>query len=92
MRFKLGHVRTGVGTNLTVSVEAEGDETIASVTTTYDGFPLQPCDIGPGSQSYECEYRQEGDGGPGMQHKLAVRAINSQGKLQSATSSWVDEI
>jgi hypothetical protein len=92
MRFTLDHARAGVGSNLTISVEAEGDEIIASVTTTYDGFPLRPGDIEAGSRGYQCGYRQQGDGGPGTEHKLVVRATTTEGKLQSATSSWVDDV
>ena len=92
MKFKLEHVRAGTGTNLMILVEAEGDETIASVTTKFDGVRLEACDVEPGNRSYQCGYRQEGDGGPGTKHKLVVAATNSKGKQENATSGWVDDV
>lgn len=53
MNFAIQHRRAVAGNDITVGVEAEGDQVISHVTTTLDGFDPGDDDLEPPSSSYE---------------------------------------
>lgn len=91
MKFRLEHQRSAVGNDLTVSVDAEDGHAIADIAIGYDFFDLDRESLNPPVQSYERMFRQQGDAGPGMAHRLVVTAVDDTGKAEAAMSEWEDE-
>ena len=64
MKFSIQHQRSIAGNDITVGIEAEGDQVISHVTTTLDGFDIGDDDLVPPSSSYEYQFLQAGDASP----------------------------
>lgn len=90
MKFSIQHHRSIVGNDITVGVEADGDQVISHVTTTLDGFDIGDDDLEPLSSSYEHQFLQAGDASPHQTHELVVTVTDSEGKITSADRRWED--
>jgi hypothetical protein len=90
MKFSIQHQRSIAGNDITVGVEAEGDQVISHVTTTLDGFDIGDDDLVPPSSSYEHQFLQAGDASPHLTHELVVTVTDSEGKITSADRRWED--
>jgi hypothetical protein len=90
MRFSIQHNRAIAGNDITVGIEADGNEVIAHVTTNLDGFDIGDDDIDPPSVSYEQQFLQAGDASPHMQHELIVTVTDTQGNTKTADRRWED--
>lgn len=90
MKFTINHQRSVAGNDITVGVEAEGEQTISHVTTTLDGFDLADDELNPPCASYERQFLQAGDASPHRDHELTVTATDSQGKQVTADRRWQD--
>ena len=75
-----------------VKIEAESKDQIMHVEILLDGFSLVDDDVAPASQSYENDFRNAGDAGPLMDHKLVVTATTSDNVPHSSTTIWTDSI
>jgi hypothetical protein len=90
MKFAIQHQRAVAGNDITVGVEAEGDQVISHVTTSLDGFDLGDDDLNPPSSSYERQFLQAGDASPHRDHELVVTVTDAQGKTTRADRRWQD--
>jgi hypothetical protein len=90
MKFSIQHSRAIAGNDITVGIEADGDEVFSHVTTNLDGFDIGDDDINPPSVSYERQFLQAGDASPHHQHELIVTVTDIQGKTKSANRRWED--
>ena len=91
MRFSIQHSRAIAGNDIIVGVEAEGNEVIARVTTSLDGFDIGDDEIDPASVSYERQFLHAGDASPLLQHKLLVTVTDTQGNTKTADRRWQDQ-
>src|SRR5579863_6638870 len=69
MKFTIQRNRAIAGNDITVGIEAEGNEVISHVTTNLDGFDIGDDEVDPPSVSFEREFLQAGDASPHLQHK-----------------------
>ena len=90
MKFSIQRTRAIAGNDITIGVEAEGNEVIARVTTSLDGFDIGDDEIDPASVSYERQFLQVGDASPLMQHELLVTVTDTQGNTKTADRRWQD--
>lgn len=90
MKFAIQHQRAIAGNDITVGIEADGDQVISHVTITLDGFDLADDELDPPSSSYEHQFLQAGDAAPHMAHELIVTATDAAGKTTSANRRWED--
>jgi hypothetical protein len=90
MTFTVTHTRAFSGNDLSIKVLGGKDESVASVTVTYDGFDLEEVQLAPNVESYERIFSQAGQGGPGVDHTLEVSAIDGCGKKHASVTSWTD--
>jgi hypothetical protein len=90
MKFSLQHNRALAGNDITVGVEAEGNEVIAHITTNLDGFDIGDDELDPASVSYERQFLQAGDATPLSQHELIVTVTDTQGNTKTADRRWQD--
>jgi hypothetical protein len=90
MKFSIQRNRAIAGNDITVGVEADGNEVISHVTTNLDGFDIGDDEVDPPSISFERQFLQAGDAGPHMQHKLLVTVTDSQGNMKNADRRWQD--
>ena len=90
MKFTIQHQRSIAGNDITVGVEADGDQVISNVTTTLDGFDLAADDLNPPCASYERQFLQAGDASPHQDHELIVTVTDGQGKQVIADRRWQD--
>lgn len=90
MHFSVTHNRAPIGQNISVSVAADGSETISSVDVELDGFTLDDYEAPPGTQSYEKDFNGVGDASPGQDHTLTVSAEDQNGNPHSSATQWTD--
>ena len=90
MKFSIEHRRAIAGNDITIGIEAEGDEVIARVIANLDGFEIGDDEIDPASVSYERQFLQVGDASPLMQHELLVTVTDTQGNTKTADRRWQD--
>jgi hypothetical protein len=90
MKFSIQHQRSIVGNDITVGIEAEGDQIISRVTTTLDGFDLGDDELNPSCASYGRQFLQVGEASPHLDHELIVTVTDGQGKQVSADRRWQD--
>ena len=90
MKFAIQHQRSVAGNDITVGIEAEGDQIISRVTTTLDGFDLGDDELNPPCASYERLFLQAGDASPHRDHELVVTVTDGQGKQIIADRRWED--
>jgi len=90
MKFSIQHIRAIAGNDITVGVDAEGDEVISRVTTNLDGFDISDDELDPPSVSYERQFLQAGDASPHLQHALKVTVTDTQGNAKTADRRWQD--
>jgi hypothetical protein len=90
MKFTIQRTRAIAGNDITVGIEAEGNEVISHVTTNLDGFDIGDDDVDPPSVSFEREFLQAGDASPHLEHRLVVTVTDSQGNTKSADRRWQD--
>ncbi len=92
MKFTITHTRAFVGSNITVSVEADEKEILQSVGVVLDGDSLDSGEIEPGTQVYTQEYSGVGEAGAGAEHVLTVTAMSNDGQPHVSITRWVDTI
>ena len=90
MKFAATHTRAFTGSDITVTVTAGEDESIATVTVTLDSFDLEELELAGGTESYTRTFAHTGDSAPGMEHTLVVAATDAAGVAHSATTQWSD--
>lgn len=90
MKFSIQHQRSVAGNDITVGIEAEGDQAISHVTTTLDGFDIGDDDLVPPCSSYEHQFLQAGEASPHQTHELVVTVTDSEGRVTSADRRWED--
>jgi hypothetical protein len=90
MKFTIQRNRAIAGNDITVGIEAEGNEVIAHVTTNLDGFDIGDDEVDPPSVSFERQFLQAGDASPHLEHRLVVTVTDSQGNTKSAARLWQD--
>jgi hypothetical protein len=90
MKFTIQRNRAIAGNDITVGIEAEGNEVIAHVTTNLDGFDIGDDEVDPPSVSFERQFLQAGDASPHLEHRLVVTVTDSQGNAKSAARLWQD--
>ena len=90
MKFTIQRNRAITGNDITVGIEAEGNEVIAHVTTNLDGFDIGDDEVDPPSVSFERQFLQAGDASPHLEHRLVVTVTDSQGNTKSAARLWQD--
>jgi hypothetical protein len=90
MKFSIQHNRSLAGNDITVGLEAEGNEVISHVKTTLDGFDIGDDEIDPPSVSYERQFLQAGGASPHLSHELIVTVTDSSGNTKSADRRWED--
>src|ERR1700674_4360944 len=90
MKFSIQHNRAIAGNDITVGLEAEGNEVISHVTTNLDGFDIGDDELDPASVSYERQFLQAGDASPHLQHELIVTATDTPGNTKTADRRWQD--
>ena len=90
MKIDATHKRALTGNDITVSAQAEKGEVITDVNSQLDEFTLADDELSPASESYQREFPQAGDAGPGMNHKLIVTVTTTDAKTHTATWIWVD--
>ena len=86
MKFTIAHARDGVGFQIDVQVNAEGDERLASVKTEMDNFPLATDTLPATEVQYQRRFSQVS--GSGINHLVRVTATNTKGTVQSASQQW----
>jgi len=92
MKFTLNHSRALSGNDISVDLEAEGEEKIQRVETKLDGFSLGADVLEDSSDSYQRVFSGVGDAGPGTDHTLVVSVEQGDGKTHSATCMWTDPV
>jgi hypothetical protein len=90
VKFSIQHNRAVAGNDITVGLEAEGNEVISHVTANLDGFDIGDDEVAPASVSYERQFLQAGDASPHLQHELIVTVTDSQGNAKTANRRWED--
>ena len=90
MKFSIQHNRAIAGNDITVGVEAEGNEAISHITTNLDGFDIADDEVNPPSVSYGRQFLQAGDASPHLQHELIVTVTDTQGNTKTADRRWQD--
>ena len=79
-----------MGQDITVSVVAEGTESIRSVSVVLDGMSLKEENCVPGTSDVSEAFSGVGDAGPGREHELVVSAMDQELNSHSATTLWTD--
>ena len=92
MRFTLKASRDVIGNKIDLKVLRSGSQLIAQVDTELDTFKLGSDQLSEPSVHFERHFRQAGEAGPGMEHTLVVKAIDTDGNSEVATKIWLDEI
>jgi hypothetical protein len=90
MKFSIQHNRAIAGNDITVGVEAEGNEVISHVAVNLDGFDIGDDEVDPPSVSYERQFLQAGDASPHLEHELKVSVTDTQGNNKTADRRWQD--
>jgi hypothetical protein len=90
VKFSIQHNRAVAGNDITIGLEAEGNEVISHVTANLDGFDIGDDEVAPASVSYERQFLQAGDASPHLQHELIVTVTDSQGNAKTANRRWED--
>ena len=90
MKFSIQHQRSVAGNDITVGIEAEGDQAISHVATTLDGFDIGDDDLAPPCSSYEHQFLQAGEASTHQTHELVVTVTDSEGRVTSADRRWED--
>lgn len=90
MTFTATHARAFVGSDITVTVTASPQETIANVTVQLDGLLLDEVELSGGTESYTRTFAGAGGSQPGVDHTLVVTAEDAGGVPHSATTRWSD--
>jgi hypothetical protein len=90
MTFTINCARDIAGYRIEVTVKAEGTETIASVTTVYEDFPLATDFLSPPEVQYQRVFTQVGGWTPGVVRTVRITAVNQEGKQQCASRRWQD--
>jgi hypothetical protein len=90
VNFTVSHSRAFSGNDLSIKVAGSGDEDIATVTVTYDGFDLEEQELPPSTVSYERIFPQAGQAGPGTDHTLEVVVRDHCGKAYNSVTCWKD--
>jgi hypothetical protein len=91
MRFTLKTSRDVVGNKIDFKILPSGSQLIAHVDTELDNFRLGSDHLSEPSVHFERHFRQAGEAGPGMEHTLEVKAIDTDGNAEVATKIWLDE-
>ena len=92
MKFTLNHSRALTGNDISVDVEAEGEEAIQRVETKLDGFSVGEDELENSSDSYQRVFSGAGEAGPGTEHTLVVTVEQGDGKVHSSTCIWTDPV
>lgn len=90
MIFKIGARRDIVGYRIDVQVAAGTEETIASVSTSYENFSIGDDSLSPSEVEYQRTFTQVGGYTPGVVRTVVVTAANDSGKRQTASKRWQD--
>ncbi len=90
MKFTATHTRGLAGSDITVTITAGEDESIATVTVTLDGAELEELELADGTESYSRTFTHAGAAAPGMEHTLVVMGTDASGAAHSATTEWSD--
>lgn len=89
MQFAMTHRRQTIGQQIEVTVTGAGGQTIAQVTTQFDGFTIGDDALAPGSTQYDRTFDGQ-SAAMGASHTLVVTALDESGKTESATKIWTD--
>ena len=92
MKFTINHARAFEGNDISISVQADNGNSIASVRTELDSMELADDELSASSDSYERTFSRAGTAGPHTQHTLMVTAELTDGTDHSSTSMWSDPI
>lgn len=90
MKFTLNHTRALMGTDISISVEADEGKAVQGVRIELDGFDLAYDKLTRPSDSYERTFLGAGTAGHGTEHTLVVSAEQDDATTHSSTSVWVD--
>ncbi len=90
MTFTATHARAFVGSDITVTVTAGKDESIANISVQLDGIWLEELVLTPGTEKYERSFSGVGSGAPRAEHELIVTAQDGGGLAHGATTRWTD--
>lgn len=90
MKFTITPQRNVLGTDVTLRIEAEGDETIAGVVVECDGTTASDETLSPPEVTYEQQISSAVGYTPGSQHVIRVTATISNGVEKVASSRWTD--
>ena len=90
MPFTSTHARAFVGTDITVTITAGENESIADVSVQLDGFWLEELALSSGTEKYERSFSGVGASWPGAEHELIVTARDADGGVHGATTRWTD--
>jgi hypothetical protein len=90
MKIAVIHTRAFEGTDITVSVQAEGGEGLRSVNVGFDGDTLDDEQFDPGTDSWSRSFSGVGQAGPGDDHSLIVTAVGESGKPHTSITRWTD--
>lgn len=83
MKFSIQHNRAIAGNDITVGVEADGNEVTSHATTNLDGFDIGDDEIDPPSVSYERQLLQAGDASPHLQPRTYRHRDRHPGKYEN---------
>lgn len=90
LKFQTSHSRALLGNDVIVSVQADGDERIARVEIQLDRFTIADDILNTPAESYERDFHQVGNAGPGTEHSLMVSVVCMEGTTHGATTFWTD--
>jgi len=92
MKFTLNHSRALSGNDISVGMEAEGEETIQRVETKLDGSSPVEDELEDSIDSYQRVFSGAGEAGPGTEHTLVVTMEQDDGKVHSWACTWTDPV
>ena len=91
LTFTSTHARAFVGSDVTVTVTAGKDESLADVSVQLDGSWLEELELTSGTEKYERAFSGVGSASPGAEHTLIVTARDGGGGTHGATTRWTDQ-
>ncbi len=90
MTFTASHTRALLGSDITVTVSAGENQSIAEVSVLLDGAVLEELELADGTDNYSRSFSHVGESQPGMDHSLVVTAVDDKGAAHGATTEWSD--